>query len=73
MLAARLNALGVPTAALHGQKGERNRASVVKSLEAGELSCVVATASLAGEGFDYPPFSALFLTTPASSAGRIIQ
>jgi superfamily II DNA or RNA helicase len=73
VLADSLNALGVSTAPLHGQKSKRNRASIVAALGAGELSCVVATGSLVGEGFDYPPFSALFLTTPASYAGRIIQ
>ena len=39
----------------------------------GELDVVVATCSLIGEGFDWPEAAALFLATPVSYEGRIVQ
>jgi len=72
-LATLLQAEGLTAAALHGQQGKRVRAQVVAAAGAGELDVVVATCSLVGEGFDCPSLSALFLATPVSYEGRIVQ
>jgi len=68
-----LQGKGLAAAALHGQQGKRQRAQVVAAAGAGELDVVVATCSLVGEGFDCPSLSALFLATPVSYVGRIVQ
>ncbi len=72
-LATLLQAEGLAAAALHGQQGKRERVRVVAAAGAGELDVVVATCSLVGEGFDWPEAAALFLATPVSYAGRIVQ
>jgi len=72
-LATLLQAEGLAAAALHGQQGKRARARVVAAAGTGDLDVVVATCSLVGEGFDCPSLSALFLTTPVSYEGRIVQ
>jgi len=68
-----LQGKGVAAAALHGQQGKRERARVVAAAGAGELDVVVATCALVGEGFDCPRLDALFLATPVSYEGRIVQ
>ncbi len=73
LLATLLQAEGLTAAALHGQQGKRERAQVVAAAGAGELDVVVATCSLVGEGFDCPRLDALFLATPVSYQGRIVQ
>jgi len=68
-----LQAEGLAAAALHGQQGTRARAQVVAAAGQGELDAVVATCSLVGEGFDWPEAAALFLATPVSFEGRVVQ
>ncbi len=68
-----LQAKGLAAAALHGQQRKRARTQVVAVAGAGELDVVVATCSLVGEGFDCPRLDALFLATPVSYAGRVVQ
>jgi len=68
-----LTAAGVTAAALHGQMGKRKRGEVVADLAAGTLQAVVATGSLVGEGFDCPALDTLFLATPVSYSGRVVQ
>jgi len=72
-LTALLQAEGVRAAALHGRLGKRTRGQVVEDLAAGALDVAVATGSLVGEGFDCPRLDALFLTTPVSYGGRVVQ
>jgi len=72
-LAEMLTAAGVTAAALHGQMGKRKRGEVVEGLAAGTLQAVVATGSLVGEGFDAPNLNTLFLATPVSYGGRVVQ
>jgi superfamily II DNA or RNA helicase len=64
---------GIAAAALYGTLGKRKRGEVVDALGAGELHAVVATGSLVGEGFDSPRTDALFLATPVSYHGRVVQ
>jgi len=72
-IAAMLAAAGVAVSALHGQLSQRVRTDVVARLAAGELQAVVATISLISEGFDEPGLDALFLVTPMSYGGRVVQ
>ena len=64
---------GLTAAALHGKQGKRARGQVVAAAGTGELDVVVATCALVGEGFDCPALDALFLATPVSYVGRIVQ
>ncbi len=73
VLAEMLMAVGVAAAALHGQLGKRKRSEVVEGLAAGTLQAVVVTGSLVGEGFDAPGLDTLFLATPVSYGGRVVQ
>jgi len=68
-----LQGRGIAAAALYGTLGKRKRGEVVEALGAGELRAVVATVSLISEGFDCPHLDALFLATPMSYGGRVIQ
>ncbi len=68
-----LKAEGVAAAALHGRLGKTARAHIVAALGAGALDVVVATGSLIGEGFDCPRLDTLFLTSPVSFRGRVVQ
>ncbi len=68
-----LQAEGLTAAALHGQKTKRQRAQAVADAGAGQLDVLVATCALVGEGFDCPRLDALFLATPISYEGRIVQ
>jgi len=72
-LAPLLQAEGLAAAALHGQQGKRARAQVVAAAGQGELDVLVATCALVGEGFDCPRLDTLFLATPISYEGRIVQ
>ncbi len=72
-LTALLQAEAVRAAVLHGRLGKRTRGQVVEDLAAGALDVAVATGSLVGEGFDCPRLDALFLATPVSYSGRVVQ
>ena len=58
---------------LTGQTSAENRASIVKAVQDGEVQVLVATLQLIGEGFDCPGLSNLFLTTPITFEGRLLQ
>ncbi len=58
---------------LTGDLKMTQRQAVMERLREGDVRVVVATGQLIGEGFDYPEFSVLFLTTPIRFSGRITQ
>ncbi len=58
---------------LSGSTNKKDRTNIVADVKAGRCKVLIATISLIGEGFDAPNLSALFLTTPVSFSGRIIQ
>lgn len=58
---------------LTGQISQENRAMIVQKVQAGEIQVLVATLQLIGEGFDCPGLSSLFLTTPITFEGRLLQ
>ncbi len=64
---------GIAAAALYGQLGKKARGQVVEDIGAGVIDVAVATCSLVGEGFDCPHLDALFLATPVSYHGRVVQ
>ena len=48
-------------------------ADLTAAQERGEKTCLFATASLVGEGFDLPQLDTLFLAMPIAFKGRIVQ
>jgi len=64
---------GIAAAALYGSLGKKVRGQVVEDIGAGVIDVAVATCSLVGEGFDCPHLDALFLATPVSYHGRVVQ
>jgi len=68
-----LHERGIAAAALYGSLGKKVRGQVVEDIGAGVIDVAVATCSLVGEGFDCPHLDALFLATPVSYHGRVVQ
>lgn len=64
---------GVEVALLTGQTPAEQRAMTVKEVQDGKIRVLVATLQLIGEGFDCPGLSTLFLTTPITFEGRLLQ
>ncbi len=64
---------GINVALLTGQTSTENRARIVAAVQKGEIQVLVATLQLIGEGFDCPGLNNLFLTTPITFEGRLLQ
>lgn len=73
VLAEMLADAGVSVVALHGQKSKQEREAVRELVDRGQVSVVVATGQLIGEGWDCPRLDTLFLATPISWHGRLKQ
>lgn len=73
IFAGQLAARGLAVALLTGQTPPEKRAEIVRQVQAGELRILVATLQLIGEGFDCSDLSTLFLTTPITFEGRLLQ
>ena len=73
LFADQLTRRGLKVALLTGQLPAEQRAAIVGAVQHGELQVLVATLQLIGEGFDCPGLSTLFLTTPITFAGRLLQ
>ncbi len=58
---------------LTGDLSSGQRLSVLDRLHAGDIQVLIATGQLVGEGFDCPGLSTLFMATPVSFSGRVIQ
>lgn len=71
--AEKLNQSALQVALLSGQLAPEKRNEVVEAVQKGELQVLVATLQLISEGFDCPGLSTLFLTTPISFEGRLLQ
>ena len=69
----KLRQRGLRAELLSGQVPPDIRNTVVEQVRRGELDVLVATLQLIGEGFDCPGLSTLFLTTPISFEGRLLQ
>ncbi len=72
-LAEKLHQKGVRVELLHGQLSADARHEIVEAVQAGAVEVLVATLQLISEGFDCPDLSTLFLTTPISFEGRLLQ
>lgn len=72
-LGAMIDAQGIRVVVLHGTVPRSEREQVRARIESGELQAVVATGQLIGEGFDAPRLDTLFLATPFSYHGRLVQ
>lgn len=68
-----LLAQGINAALLTGQTSAEQRAEVVAKVQAAEVDVLVSTLQLIGEGFDCSGLSTLFLTTPITFEGRLLQ
>jgi superfamily II DNA or RNA helicase len=64
---------GVAVALLTGQTPTEERTAIVEAVQKGEVQVLVATIQLIGEGFDCSGLSSLFLTTPITFEGRLLQ
>ena len=64
---------GVRVEMLTGQLSAERRTEIVESVREGRLQVLVATLQLISEGFDCPGLSTLFLTTPITFEGRLLQ
>ncbi len=69
----RLQSRGIRAELLSGAVEAERREAIVCGVRRGEIAVLVATLQLIGEGFDCPGLSTLFLTTPISFAGRLLQ
>ncbi|MBW2478845.1 MAG: DEAD/DEAH box helicase [Deltaproteobacteria bacterium] len=58
---------------LTGDLSQRERQEVIERLNQKEARVVIATGQLIGEGFDCKNLSTLFLATPVSFSGRVLQ
>ncbi|MCP3887675.1 MAG: DEAD/DEAH box helicase [Desulfobulbaceae bacterium] len=68
-----LTSRGLNVELLSGQLAPELRSEVVGAVQRGEVQVLVATLQLISEGFDCPGLSTLFLTTPISFEGRLLQ
>ncbi len=64
---------GQSVALLTGQTPAEKRVEIVCSVQQGDLRILVSTLQLIGEGFDCAGLSTLFLTTPITFEGRLLQ
>lgn len=64
---------GVEVALLTGQTPPEQRVDIVSRVRDGRVQVLVATLQLISEGFDCSGLSSLFLTTPITFEGRLLQ
>jgi len=63
----------ISVALLTGQISADRRNQIVADVQAGKIQVLVATLQLISEGFDCSGLSSLFLTTPITFEGRLVQ
>ena len=68
-----LRAAGIEAALLTGQVAPEQRLAIVSAVQEGRVQVLVATLQLISEGFDCPGLTHLFLTTPITFEGRLLQ
>lgn len=72
-LASEIERHELRVAVLHGERPRAEREQVRRRVGTGEVAAVVATGALCGEGLDMPRLDALFLASPVSYRGRLVQ
>lgn len=73
ILLTELNIYWKKTGAILGKHNEEERAKVLTALENGDITVLICTTHLLGEGFDYAPLNRLFLTLPIRNEERCEQ
>jgi len=68
-----LNRYDISVELLTGQTPAEQRFGIVEMVQAGQVQVLVATLQLISEGFDCSGLSSLFLTTPITFEGRLLQ
>jgi superfamily II DNA or RNA helicase len=63
----------IAVALLTGQVVAEKRSEIVADVQSGKVQVLVATLQLISEGFDCSGLSSLFLTTPITFEGRLVQ
>lgn len=63
----------VSSTLLTGDLSGEQRRDVLDRLKRGEISVLIATGQLIGEGFDHRALSTLFMATPVRFSGRVLQ
>jgi superfamily II DNA or RNA helicase len=64
---------GIEAAVLVGGLSQKARAAISEQLAQGKVDVLICTGQLIGEGYDLPALSTLFLATPITFGGRLIQ
>lgn len=64
---------GVKAVLLTGKTSTEDRTRIVEEVQKGKVDVLVATLQLISEGFDCKGLTNLFLTTPISFEGRLVQ
>lgn len=64
---------GLNAEILTGQSSTEDRESIVAAVQNNRVDVLVSTIQLISEGFDCPGLGTLFLTTPISFEGRLLQ
>lgn len=64
---------GFEVSLLTGQVAAEKRLEIVTAVQHGRVQVLIATLQLISEGFDCPGLSTLFLTTPITFEGRLLQ
>jgi superfamily II DNA or RNA helicase len=68
-----LNSIRIKNSVLSGKTPVKERTKIVEEARKGNCKVLLASISLISEGFDLENLTALFLTTPVSAKGRVIQ
>ncbi len=71
--AKQLETQNIEVALLTGQTSTEQRSIIVENVKNEQVKVLVATIQLIGEGFDCPGLNNLFLTTPITFEGRLLQ
>lgn len=73
VLQGALRARGVESVVLTGRISTDARDVALAQVDGQRVRCIIGTAQLIGEGWDFPKVSTLFLVTPIKFSGRVVQ
>jgi superfamily II DNA or RNA helicase len=73
ILAGALSAAGVRCAVMTGAVSRDDRGGLLQEFQRGDVSVLVSTSSLVGEGFDLPAIDTVVITIPNGNVARTTQ
>ena len=73
VLADAIRAAGIDAAVMTGSVSRDDRASLLARFQSGDLSVLISTSSLVGEGFDLPAIDTVVITVPNGNIARTTQ